>query len=456
MNEIKLEEKQLGDWSSVAELDHYAIVRTSPQGLLGVPMADVLFKYKRRSNQKLEDQKALHLYGEEGTVYKRSLEIIERKKNPMLRKQMVNRFIDEFNLTKFKPTNYFFGKPHTLLGRAIQNSGSTTKSFAEKAKIAAPSLYHHVSGGREISRDVAIEYSKKLNCDPVDLMFEKKSIPVWSKCNLLKTTELEDNYRPGRLFSYAADDKLEKVVVPRDIYRSDIKAIKVEAKGSMYNNKVAFYYRATDKEQNIVNQLCVVGVETIIGPEDLSNDTEERFYFGLYEENQGESNLLNPDPFAKADNKYILKDFTPIFVSPIILVLNPEAVVDQTKLKHSIPDEALVRKEEELKSQIDFLKKMVRKGVADREVAMEFAEHTSKNAKQEAVENSKRIDVAQGTITRLMSEVEKITLRINQEIGARKRGLFDQINSFEELKKVGTLINKNSKDKLKIISGGKK
>ena len=42
----KIEEKQLGDWKTVSELQEYAIVRTAPKGLLGTPMADVLFSYK--------------------------------------------------------------------------------------------------------------------------------------------------------------------------------------------------------------------------------------------------------------------------------------------------------------------------------------------------------------------------------------------------------------------------
>ena len=39
----QIEEKQIGDWKTVSELSDYAIVRTAPKGLLGTPMADVLF-----------------------------------------------------------------------------------------------------------------------------------------------------------------------------------------------------------------------------------------------------------------------------------------------------------------------------------------------------------------------------------------------------------------------------
>ena len=451
MSDIKLEEKKLGDWNIVAELDDFAIVRTAPKGLLGTPMADVLFTYKRKSNQKIEDQKKLHLYGEEEIVYKRALEIIERKKNPKNSYYMTKRFIHEFKTTKFMAQDHFFGSPHTLLGRAIQKTGTSTRQFAEKSGIKSATLYHHVRGGknsREISRDVAIEYAQKLNCDPVDLMFEKKSIPVWSKCNLLKSTALEDDYAPGRLFSYAADENLERVVVPRDIFRSDIKAIKVEALGSMYNNKIAFYYRGTEKEQNILNQLCVVGLTAIAASIDFSNDTEERFYFGLYEENHGECNLLNPDPFAK--EKYILRNFEPLFVSPIILVLNPDAVVDQTQLKNKIPAEATVRQEELLRSQMEVLKAKYKAEAEHKAEAMKYAEYSIK-AKKAAEQTLKKITEEQEKATQeLMNKIQAVQKQIENEMMEAKKSLFSKATRAP----VDATIN--AMNKLKIITGGRK
>ena len=442
MSDNLLEEKLLGDWKIVAELEDFAIVRTAPRGLLGTPMADVLFTYKRKSNQKPEDQKKLHLYGEEGIVYKRAIDIIGRKKNQMHAEQMLNKFVHEFNTTKFMAQDPFSGSPHTLLGRAIKDTGASTRAFAEGTGINSATLYHHVRGGREISRDVAVEYAEKLGCDPVDLMFEKKSIPVWSKCNLLKVTALDDNYSPGRLYSYAADENLERVVVPRDIFRTDIKAIKVEAKGSMYNNKIAFYYRAAEKEQNILNQLCVVGLTAISSAMDFSNDTEERFYFGLYQENDGESNLINPDPFAK--EKYILKNFEPIFVSPIILVLNPDAVVDQTKLKNKIPAEATVRQEELLRSQIEELKIKYRTEMSAKAEVIQYEEQTVK-AKKENEIFIKRIAEEHKKATELLEkQVMEVQKRIENEMAQTRKSLFSKT------------ISASADVALKIIHGGKK
>ena len=412
----KIEEKQIGDWTSVSELETYAIVRTPPKGLLGTPMADVLFVYKAKPGQAKDKVKQLHLYGEEDAVFKRAIEIIDRKKNEMKRAQMHNEFVENFRNSKFLNLNNSSTLPGQLLGRKIRSTGLTARSFAEKSGIKAPSLYHHVSGGREISRELAMEYAEKLQCDPVDLMFEKKSIPIWSKCDLLKSTELEEDYAPGRLFSYKANEKdLEVVVVPRDIFRPDIKAIKVVARGSMYHNKVAFYYRAENKEQNYLNQLCVVGVDVPVGPVEFSNDTETHFYFGTYEEIRGKSNLINPDPYVDNQNKFILQDFKPIFIAPIIVLLNPEAVVDRTHLKGALPDEKLVRKEEQLSMEIEKLKKELEVEQNYKKEAMEYAEHHAKVSHEQKRKIEELAKSQEEQIKKVMEQVKTVTEQINEQ-----------------------------------------
>ncbi len=412
----KVEEKQIGDWTSVSELEDYAIVRTPPKGLLGTPMADVLFIYKAKPGQEKDKTKQLHLYGEEDAVFKRAIQIIDRKKNEMKRAKMHNEFVEKFRNSKFLNLNNIKTSPGTLLGRKIQSTGLSARSFAEQTGIKAPSLYHHVSGGREISRELAIQYAEKLQCDPVDLMFEKKSIPIWSKCDLLKSTELEEDYAPGRLFSYKANEKdLEVVVVPRDIFRPDIKAIKVVARGSMYHNKVAFYYRAENKEQNYINQLCVVGVEVPVGPPEFSNDTETHFYFGTYEEIRGRSNLINPDPYVENQNKFILQDFKPTFIAPIIVLLNPEAVVDRTHLAAALPDEKLVRKEEQLSMEIEKLKKELALEQEYKKEAMKYAEHHAKVSNEQKIKVAQIAKEQEEQMQKMIDQINKVTQQINEQ-----------------------------------------
>ena len=431
-----IEERQIGDWSNVAELIDYKIVRTIKGGLLGTQMADVLFIYKKKFNQSDVQQKKLHLYGEEGVVYKRCIDIISRKKNDRQKHEMMNKFVDEFNLTKF--TTNQTTSPGTLLGRAIKNTGYTARQFAEKTGIKAPSLYHHVSGGREISREIAMEYADKLNCDPVDLMFDKKTCPVWAKVDLLKPTELEDLYSPGRLFSYAVeDDDFENVIVPRDLYREDIKAIKITARGSMYDNKIAFYYRAENKENNILNQLCVVGVEVPVGPVEFTNDTETRYYFGLY-----------VDVYK---NKFILKNFTPEFITPVAALVNPDAVKDQTDLKKTIPQSALFRREEMLAAEIEKTKKLLLAKDKYEEDLGDVVKATKEQARKIKHQAELQMQTALEHEKKLREEMKKISEMIEQQMYSEKE--MQKINLFQ---KIGEKINKDSRAKLKVVGVGRK
>ena len=448
IKEYPIEEKKLGDWSNVAELIDFKIVRSISGGLLGMQMADVLFIYKKSSGQTDAQQKHLHLYGPEAMVWKRAIDIIARKKNDRQRAEMIDKFSKAFEETKFTSTaNTPSG---TLLGRAIKNTGFTARQFAEKTGLKAPTLYHHVSGGREISREIAMEYAQKLNCDPVDLMFDKKMCPVWAKVDLLKATELEDTYSPGRLFSYTVEAKdFENVIVPRDLYREDIKAIKITARGSMYDNKIAFYYRAENKENNILNQLCVVGVEVPVGPVEFSNDTETRYYFGLYEEVRGQCNLINPDPYSgDLENKFILKNFTPEFITPVAALVNPDAVKDQTDLKKTIPQSALFRREEMLAAELEKTRRLLKNKyeedlgdvLKNTKAQAQKIKHQAERQMQAVIEQEKK----------LREDMKKISDLIQKQMYEEKEK--QKINLFQ---KIGEKINRDSRINLKIV-GGKK
>ena len=394
---LPYKEEKLGNWQNVSELVDFKIIKLAPQSLLGVGKADVMLLYKKKSGETEKDQKRLIIFGPEDAVYQRVIHKILEKKNTFKAAQFQKKFKDAWKTTDYEKSS---SSPSSLLKRKLFELNLNTKEFAKQSGVAAPSLYHHVSGGREISRETAIEYAAKLNCDPVDLMFDKISIPVWSKVNLLKSTELEESYRPGRLFAYATENNLEKVVVPRDIYREDIKAIKIDARGSMYHNKVAFYYRAADREAECLNELCIVGVEAPLGPPELTDATQERYYFGLYEEVRGQSNLINPDPYVDVyKNKFILQNFRPTFIAPVISLLNPVAVVDKTKLKYNIPQAALIREEEKIKTEIEKLNIKIQK------------EQVEKDRKEIRDEHKK----LQEELIVQLTKVAEVTNRINNE-----------------------------------------
>ena len=422
-----------------AELDNFYILRQPGPGLLSVGKADVKFTYKNH-------KKSIIIYGPEDAVFDRAMMIIQRKKNPVVAGKMQQEFIDKWkkaayhkfssykdevksvddikSMNEFLKEEFYAGRkrnpvaPKTLLEDEIKKRWIDVQSFTKDTKKNPSTVHFHTSGKREISKKVAMEYATKLNCDPVDLMFEKKSIPVWAKVNLLKTSELEETYSPGRIFSYYADDKnIEQVIVPRDIYQDDIKAIKIQARGSMYDNQVAFYYRATSKDDNCLNKLSIVAIEVAGGPVEFTDMKTDEYYFGLYESVKGESNLINPDPYASDKNKYILKNFNPKIIAPVIALVNPEAITDKTKMRDSILPAVLIREEERLQAESAALKLTQMVGIQSRKLE----------------EKSKKIQ----------DEINKLKERIYQEEQARvgwdpfkkDRDILAQIHPFSKLTK---------------------
>ena len=277
-----------------------------------------------------------------------------------------------------------------------------------------------------------MEYAEKLNCDPVDLMFDKKMCPVWAKVDLLKATELEDTYSPGRLFSYTVEAKdFENVIVPRDLYREDIKAIKITARGSMYDNKIAFYYRAENKENNILNQLCVVGVEVPVGPVEFTNDTETKYYFGLYEEVRGQCNLINPDPYSgDLENKFILKNFTPEFITPVAALVNPDAVKDQTDLKKTIPQSALFRREEMLAAELEKTRRLLKNKYE--EDLGDVVKATKEQARKIKAQAELQMQTALEHEKKLREEMKKISEAIEKQMYHEKKSILATSKSLFE------------------------
>ena len=412
-----LQEKKQGNWHNVSELIEFKIVKFPPQGLLGKGKADVMLLYKKKPGEAEKDQKRLVIFGSEDAVYDRVMMKIAEKKNPAKAAELEEQFKYEWKKTEYEKVNV---NPSWLLNQKIKSYGLNPKEFAAAAGLSKGTVYHHTSGSREISKSVAEEYAEKLNCDPVDLMFEKKTIPVWSKVNFLNPVELETLYNPGQLYAYAATSELEKVIVPRDIYREDIKAIKIDARGSMYHNKVCFYYRSNTKADNINNQLCIVGINVEIFP----GTHEEHYYFGLYEEVRGKANLINPDPYVDVyKNKFILQDFTPTFITPIVSILNPEAVTDSTNLRMAIPSHKLIRQEEQLQSEINMLREKLH---AEQQAVlmMKKKEHITRQIQKEIDMKAK---AAEEEIAVLMQKVGEITRKINEDVVTKQKGIMSNL-----------------------------
>jgi len=206
-------------------------------------------------------------------------------------------------------------------------------------------------------------------------MFNKVTIPVWGKVNLMHPVDLEKTYAPGEIYTYttkAADTEI--TTVPRDLWRSDIKAIKVDAKGTMYHNQVAFYYYKKGNDDGGLNKLCIVGTKQQPNPDLEPDYFETVYYFGVYENTRGVSNLVNPDPYVKEKNKIILEDFTPTFVAPVVAMVNTDSLVDDTNKVQAIPQSEW-RKEESLRiERASLLKKLNEKEISEKEYQKQVLE----------------------------------------------------------------------------------
>lgn len=347
------------------------IIEKYQNSLLGGVQAEVTFTYS--------NGRVVEINGDEKEVFHNSIDRINLKKNKAEAEKLVQEFIKVFANTpvgarlrrqKGNHGEYYnpfsIGKPSNLLNAALVKRDLSTKELADQMardnEQKETTTYTHTSGSRAISREVAIKYAEILKCDPVDLMFNKLTIPVWGKVNLMNPVDMDKTYSPGEIYSYSANvADTEIATVPRDLWRSDIKAIKVDAKGTMFHNQTAFYYYKKNNDEAALNKLCVVGRVITPHPEIDPEYEETEYYFGVYENIRGKSNLINPDPFVDdMEQKFILKNFKPSFVAPVVAMVNTDSLVDDTDKQGSIP-QSEYRKEERMRMDLAILKDQLKK-----------------------------------------------------------------------------------------------
>lgn len=316
------------EWlNSHQDEDFFIDFRKNPEDQLGA-IATVqinLFSEKLTGNNKVESFSYI-ISGLSIDAYRKvlSLDFIKLK----------DEFID---LWKYEKTEYqnkilknTFAPADTAeqLSTQLHINNLDTKKFAEKSDKNFANIWKEVRGQRKISIDQAINYSKVLNCDPVDLLFEELKCQVWGAVDLLSPQSLGDyDYVPGQVWNY--DNEI--VTVPRDIYRPSIKAIKIKSAGSIYNNHIIFYYKGSDIK-NYHGKLVVVGKKFVF---DEFGIDDIRYFFGIYENARGKINVLNPDPFAK--NKVVIEDIVdPLFISPVAAIIDPVLTKKSNRVRSAI------------------------------------------------------------------------------------------------------------------------
>ena len=406
--------------------------------LLGGPQADVIFTYSNK--------KEIMITGDERDVVEAAIKKIKLIKDLKKQIHLLGIFDVQFRgtdigsraklgkgLNKAILEKYYnpfsVGMPEKLLNDALKERDMSAKDLAEQMEKdneqKESTTYTHTSGARAISREVAIKYSEILNCDPVDLMFNKVTIPVWGKVNLMHPVDLEKTYAPGEIYTYATNvGDTEITTVPRDLWRSDIKAIKVDAKGTMYHNQVAFYYFKKGNDDASLNKLCIVGRKVQPNPEIDPDFYETKFYFGVYENIRGRSNLINPDPFCEETNKIILKNFQPTFVAPIVAMVNTDALVDDTNKVQAIPQSEW-RKEESLRiERASLLKKLNEKEISEKDYQKQVLE-VKEDIQKHELQLQKQIEVQTARLEAMSAAADEVNKQLYKT--EKKKSLWTSI-----------------------------
>mgnify|MGYP003149822537 FL=1 len=182
--EYPIKEKWFGNKDVVAELEDFQVLKFAPTGLLDEGSADVMCLYKKKPGQSEKDRKKLTIFGGTNAVFDRVQMVINRT-SERNKDRLRSKFIDIWTKTPLTQR-----KEKDLFNTKLTQLGLNAKKFGELSGLNVSGIYHHTKGKRDISKEVAEKYAEQLNCDPVDLMFEKKTTPIWSKVNLLKSVSL--------------------------------------------------------------------------------------------------------------------------------------------------------------------------------------------------------------------------------------------------------------------------
>jgi len=251
---------------------------------------------------------------------------------------------------------YDISSPAYLLNKKLSESDIKQKDLAYLAGVDETTLWRHLKGTADISRDAAIKYAKVLGCDPAEILFNDLMVTVWGSTD---TTEQSSHNRLQVFASEIVPDAtLPDVKCPREIYRPDVRAIKFNS-NSHLDDHVAFYYNSSEPVV-FEDQLVVVGTK-------LKNfhdaEIRDRFFIGVYKKNKNGKTVdihtidpeaidvsgITPDEdFNSFDDvvaleesmKVVIDDITPTFVAPVV------SIIDNSKIYNPYKKEILKAYEE--------------------------------------------------------------------------------------------------------------
>ena len=209
-------------------------------------------------------------------------------------------------------------------------------------------LYKHIKGDRELSKHKAIDYANTLGVAPASLMFEPKTINVWSSVKFSEKVEAPDGSAAINVGECYEKLRTEFTVCPSELYRLDIKAIRVNDPNSIYDGFMAYYYNTDKVSEAAHNKLCMVRTkekgETLLGG-------YYKYYLGIFQIYGTEKRILNPDPTSQL--KIIANDIIPDAVAPIVSFTKPYALLADKVLSKDMKKiqklGELIRKEQDIR-----------------------------------------------------------------------------------------------------------
>ena len=289
------------------------------------------------------------------------------------------------NLGLYKNNSYGLydvTSPSELLSKKISETEMKLKDVAILAGIDETTLFRHLKGTSEISRDAAIKYAKVFGCDPAEILFNSLTIPVWG------TTDTMEQLLIEKLYVYASEivplKNAWSVTCPREIYRPDVKAIKIDSPNSSYQGHVAYYHN-TNSHIVLENQIVVVGTK-------INNETRIRYFIGTYKKNKNgrtvdlhtiDTAAINVSGFEPDEDlnsfedmiglaeeeKIIIENITPEFVAPVVALVEDRKVNDPIKSAILKAYEEIYTKSRKGDAQvIEFYKDLQRKSAAQSEI----------------------------------------------------------------------------------------
>ena len=130
------------------------------------------------------------IYGKSGEVYAYVFSKINAARDL---------FISSWNIAKNRKYKAMIGVPfpqaktNEKLLEKVTEHGMTAKKFAKKIDKDYSNLFRELKGQKQFSLQQALDYAKALDCDPVELLFEKTRCDVWGYVDLYNSNELVED-----------------------------------------------------------------------------------------------------------------------------------------------------------------------------------------------------------------------------------------------------------------------